>query len=119
MFFQENRDSILQNNQIEARMVNEKEYTPRQLTKRATLFKALGNPIRLEIVYFLAKGEKNVTEITNYSGSKTSNISRHLAKLRRSGVVLSRKSGLSVYYRLNQPFVTQTIHNFRLDIGRR
>lgn len=99
-------------------MFIEKDYSPLQLDRRSELFCSLGNPIRLEIVYFLSKGEKNVTEIAAYTGSKISNVSRHLGKLKSSGVALARKSGLTVYYRLNQPFVSQMLHNIREDISR-
>jgi ArsR family transcriptional regulator len=64
----------------------------------ADIFRALGHPIRVQIVKFLEKGERTVSEIVPGGGAEQSNVSRHLAILRQSGVLMSRKEGLKVYY---------------------
>lgn len=72
---------------------------------RASIIKALSNPIRLAIVDFLAEGEKCVCEIVEHLGEKQSGISRHLATLRNSGIVQTRKEGLQIYYSLKTPCI--------------
>ena len=87
------------------------------LNTKSKLFKALGNPLRLAMVYFLAKQERSVSQIVAFSDAKMSNVSRHLAILRTSGVVVARKSGNVVYYRLNLPFISQLLLMARDDIS--
>jgi len=67
---------------------------------QADIFKALGHPIRLQIVRHLEKGERTVSEIVRAVGAEQSNVSRHLAVLKQCGVLLSRKEGLRVFYSL-------------------
>jgi DNA-binding transcriptional ArsR family regulator len=74
---------------------------------KAEIFKALGHPIRLRIVELVADGEKTVTELVEAMGAEPSNTSRHLAVLKRVGIVSDRKEGLNVYYRLELPCVAQ------------
>jgi ArsR family transcriptional regulator len=73
---------------------------------KAEMFKALGHPIRLRIVELVADGEKSVSELVQAMGAEPSNTSRHLAVLKRAGIVSDRKEGLNVYYRLELPCVT-------------
>lgn len=89
-----------------------------QLERKSDIFRALGHPIRLKVVYLLSNGEQSVSRISNELNSKISNISRHLGRLKSAGVILSRKRGLSVYYRLNLPFLTQMLTDVRMEIGR-
>jgi len=70
---------------------------------QAEVLKALAHPIRLAIVQHLAKEEKCVFEIVEYVGTTQSNISKHLSILKKAGIILDRKEGLSVYYRLMMP----------------
>jgi len=72
---------------------------------KADIFKALGHPIRLRIVELVADGEKSVSELVEAMGAEPSNTSRHLAVLKRAGIVTDRKEGLNVYYRLELPCV--------------
>lgn len=70
---------------------------------QADVLKALAHPIRLAIVQHLAPGEKCVCEIVEHTGTTQSNISKHLAILKKAGIIQDRKQGLSVYYRLVMP----------------
>lgn len=70
---------------------------------KALIFKALAHPIRVQIIEFLADGEKSVSEIIAHVGAKESNTSRHLGVLRAAGVVGSRKDGMNVHYDLLCP----------------
>ncbi|VAW71695.1 Transcriptional regulator, ArsR family [hydrothermal vent metagenome] len=66
----------------------------------ARIGKALSNGNRLEILEFLAQGERSVDELSKVSGLTVGNTSQHLQQLRQSGLVKTRKSGLKVYYRI-------------------
>ncbi|MEW6442381.1 MAG: metalloregulator ArsR/SmtB family transcription factor [bacterium] len=70
---------------------------------QAEVLKALAHPIRLAIVQHLAGEEKCVCELVGHVGTTQSNVSKHLSILKRAGIILDRKQGLSVYYRLLMP----------------
>jgi ArsR family transcriptional regulator len=65
-----------------------------------TLFKALADGTRLRILGLLLDGEVCVCHIHESLGLPQPKISRHLAYLRRTGLVEARKDGLWVHYRL-------------------
>lgn len=60
---------------------------------KAKIFKALADPVRLEIVEFLRHGEKCVCEIVHYIGIAQPLVSRHLKILKDCGLVKDRKDG--------------------------
>ena len=61
---------------------------------------ALSSPIRIEFLELLAQAERSVEQLANLSGTTVANTSQHLQKLRQSGLVVGRKEGQYVYYRL-------------------
>ena len=63
-------------------------------------FKALADPTRLRILGLLLGGEVCVCDIHGSLGIPQPRASRHLSYLRKSGLVLARKDGLWVHYRL-------------------
>lgn len=73
--------------------------------RRAAVFKALGNPVRLQIAEALSTGERCVCELVDLSGLGWSAVSRHLAVLKAAGVLADEKRGLQVFYRLALPCV--------------
>jgi len=67
-----------------------------------TVFTALAHPLRLRALLLLhEEGELCVCELTHALGVSQPMISRHLAQLRRDGLVSDRRQGLWVYYRLH------------------
>jgi len=62
--------------------------------------KAIAQPTRLKILYFLKDGEKCQCEIMPFMKEDQSNISRHLTRMRDLGILESRREGVSVYYRI-------------------
>lgn len=64
------------------------------------LLKALADPTRLRIVGLLQDGEVCVCHLHDTLKIPQSKASRHLAYLRRAGVVQAEKRGLWVYYRI-------------------
>jgi len=66
------------------------------------LFKALADATRLRILGLLLTGEVCVCDIHESLKIPQSKASRHLAYLRRSGLVETRRDGLWVHYRLGR-----------------
>lgn len=67
----------------------------------ALVGKSLSNGNRLELLEFLAQGERSVEDLAKVSGLSVANTSQHLQGLRRSGLVKNRADGQRVYYRLS------------------
>jgi rhodanese-related sulfurtransferase/biotin operon repressor len=61
---------------------------------------ALGSAGRLQILEFVAQGERSVDALATMTGLSVANTSKHLQALRQSGLVSARKEGLRVYYSL-------------------
>jgi ArsR family transcriptional regulator, arsenate/arsenite/antimonite-responsive transcriptional repressor len=61
-------------------------------------FKALGNPIRAQIIEFLLGGERCVCEMTGPLDHSQPLVSHHLALLRDAGLVRMRDEGARTYY---------------------
>lgn len=74
--------------------------------ERAAIFKAMGHPLRLAIIDELRQGECCVQDLVSRLGGEQSNISRHLALLKQTGIIDSRKEGLFVYYFLAIPCIS-------------
>lgn len=70
---------------------------------KAELCKTFADPKRLAIINELRDGEKMVGEIAQALSTPHAVASRHLALLRNRGVVLTRREGTNVYYRLADP----------------
>lgn len=85
----------------------------------ARVGKALSNGNRLELLEFLAQGERSVDELTKVSGLTLGNVSQHLQSLRQAGLVTSRKEGLKVIYRLSGDEVIDLLNALRSVAERR
>jgi ArsR family transcriptional regulator len=72
----------------------------RPLLEMESVFKALADATRLRILGLLLAGEVCVCDIHESLGIPQSKASRHLAYLRRSGLVDTRRDGLWIHYRL-------------------
>jgi ArsR family transcriptional regulator, arsenate/arsenite/antimonite-responsive transcriptional repressor len=66
-------------------------------------FKALGDANRMRILNLLLHGELCVCDIQFVLSASQPNVSRHLAYLKSSGLVLDRRDGLRIFYRLAEP----------------
>jgi len=72
------------------------------LTDLEEVFRAMSDETRIRIVGLLLSGEVCVCHIHETLKVPQSKASRHLAYLRRAGIVTAEKRGLWVYYRLNE-----------------
>lgn len=67
------------------------------------MFKALADDTRLRILALLAAGEVCVCHIHGALDVPQPTVSRHLAYLRKTGLVAARREGLWMHYRLEMP----------------
>ena len=78
--------------------------------ERASLLKALSNPIRLQIVHgLLISGCHNVGCMEASTGMSQSCISQHLMRLKAAGVVKAARSGNEVYYHASTGELAQLV----------
>jgi ArsR family transcriptional regulator len=77
------------------------------------IFRALSDRTRLRILNLLRPGELCVCDLVSVLDIPQPTASRHLAYLRRAGLVLARKEGLWHYYRLSS--APTTFHKKLLD----
>jgi|SRR5271156_6646130 len=77
------------------------------------MFRAFSDRTRLRILNLLRSGELCVCDIVSALQSSQPLVSRHLAYLRRAGLVYARKEGLWIHYRLAP--ATSEFHNSLLN----
>jgi DNA-binding transcriptional ArsR family regulator len=69
----------------------------------ADRLKALSDPSRLKILHTLENRELCVSEIRDAVGGSQANVSKHLARMRQSGLIEARREGTNVFYRVADP----------------
>lgn len=74
---------------------------------------ALGSAGRLQILEFVAQGERSVDPLAAMTGLSVANTSKHLQALRQAGLVNARKDGLRVYYRIAGDDVSLLLSSLR------
>lgn len=79
----------------------------------ARVTKALSSPSRLEILDILSQGEKPVEVLADQTGLGMKNVSAQLKELKAALLVVSRKAGKFVYYRLADEAVAGLWINIR------
>ena len=68
--------------------------------RAASIARALADPKRLCVLEQLADGERSVSDLSRDVGCQVPNMSQHLSVLRTAGLVVSRREGNTVFYRL-------------------
>ena len=76
---------------------------------KADVFNALAHPLRLKILEKLRAGACCVCKIIPYVNGEQSNVSHHLAILRKANIVKSEKRGLEVWYEVIDPGIFEII----------
>lgn len=69
----------------------------------ASILKAAGDSLRLEILRLLARDSLGVSELSRLFGTKQSGMSHHLKVLANAELVISRREGNSIFYRRALP----------------
>jgi rhodanese-related sulfurtransferase/DNA-binding transcriptional ArsR family regulator len=77
-----------------------RDFKDRLYAEFARIGKAIASPHRLEILEILAQGERTVESLAAETGLSVANASRHLQQLRQAQLVIARREGLFVHYRL-------------------
>src|ERR1700684_4204302 len=90
-----------------------KKQAPDALHESVELFKAVADPVRLRLLNLLAASEVCVCHLHEALDLPQSTVSRHLAYLRKRGLVVGRKEGLWVHYRLARP--SDALHRRLID----
>lgn len=79
----------------------------------AGITKAMANPHRLEIMDILGTGEKTVEEIAADTNMSVANASQHLQVLKNANLVLIRRQGNFIYYRLSDDEIYISLQSIR------
>ncbi len=74
---------------------------------QADICKTLTNPKRIEILNALKSEEKTVTELVTLLGASKANVSQHLAVMRHKGILMTRREGVNIFYRVSNPKVIE------------
>lgn len=82
---------------------------PTLLRLQAEVMQAMSHPTRLQILLALRAGERCVCDFEPILGLRQPNISQHLGILRGANLVVTRREGLNVMYRLGGPDVLRVI----------
>jgi ArsR family transcriptional regulator len=81
------------------------DFSTQLLERIADRLKAIADPMRLRILHALQAGEHNVNDILGLVGSSQANVSKHLAVLKKAGLVDCRREGTSIFYFISDPAV--------------
>ena len=73
----------------------------------AEVCKALANPLRIEVIDLLQKGELCFSDILEETGGLKSNLSQHLSVMVNSGILMARKDSRCNYYSLSSSKVAK------------
>lgn len=79
----------------------------------ASVCQTLANPTRLKILNALRDQEIPVAELARRTGTSMPNLSQHLAILRQRRVVVTRRQGVTIYYRIANSKILQAFDIMR------
>lgn len=79
----------------------------------ANICKALGHPIRVEVIDILQSDELSFSELLEKTGSPKSNLSQHLSSMATKGILSQRKEGQNCFYKLSSEKVFTAYQSMR------
>ncbi len=79
----------------------------------ADICKIFSNAKRLEIISLLKGRELSASELIEKIGLSKANLSQHMSVLKSKGVILTRREGINIYYRIANPKIIQACHLMR------
>lgn len=83
----------------------------KDISSIASMFKALGDEGRLQLILELRSGEQSVTSLAEVTGSDTSLVSHRLKALFIAGLVDKRRKGQQIFYCIRDEHVANIIIN--------
>lgn len=79
----------------------------------AEVCKALGHPLRIEVIDLLQENERCFSNILDITGGLKSNLSQHLSVMTKKGILKMRRDGQCNYYSLSSKKVAQACQLMR------
>ena len=79
----------------------------------ADVCKALGHPLRIEVIDLLQDKELCFTDILEVTGGLKSNLSQHLSVMTQKGILKTKREGQCVYFSLSSKKVAQACRLMR------
>ncbi len=79
------------------------------LKRISTLLRAISQPARMEILLTIGSGEVCVCHLEAATGLRQAYISQQLMALREAGIVIHRRDGRNIFYRLKDPGILKLI----------
>ena len=94
-------------------MKNKADKLADQCETVSSLLKAIAHPQRLQILCFLAEGEKTVSDLESYCGASQSSVSQYLGKMKLEGLLVSRRVGKNVLYKIESTELLKLMKAFQ------
>ena len=85
----------------------------------ADMCKMLSSPIRLKVIHSLRDKEKSVNELARLCHVPQATLSQHLGLMRQRGMLVTRKEGTTVFYRLANPKMIEAFDLMREILSER
>ncbi|WP_024476700.1 ArsR/SmtB family transcription factor [Arthrobacter sp. CAL618] len=80
-----------------------------RLETGAATFRMLADPTRLHILWLLTLGPTDVTSLVEQTGAARTSVSQHLAKLRFSGLVSTRRESRNIVYSITDGHLARLV----------
>ena len=90
-------------------MINEQQKLLENAQEVAAMLKQLSNPYRLMILCCLSDNELTVGDLNQLIDLSQSALSQHLAKLRESNIVTTRRESQTIFYRIANPKIEELL----------
>ncbi|MCW8833861.1 MAG: metalloregulator ArsR/SmtB family transcription factor, partial [Colwellia sp.] len=84
-------------------MISDPQKLAENAQQVAAILKQLSNPHRLMILCCITNGELTVSDLNEQINLSQSALSQHLAKLRESNIVSTRRESQAIYYKIANP----------------
>jgi DNA-binding transcriptional ArsR family regulator len=98
-------------------MIQEPKTDAQPYEAQAQFFKLLTHPVRLAILDILRDGEHCVCHMEAHLGFRQAYISQQVAVLRESGLILDRRDGWNIFYRVSDPRIYSVLDAIQLMTG--
>src|SRR3989344_8322666 len=85
----------------------------------AEMCKVFSNPTRLEILNLLRNKERSVAELIQKTNLSQANISQHLAIMKHKGIVIARRDGKNIHYKIAYPKIAKAFYIIREVLAER
>lgn len=89
------------------------------VSRITSVLKAMGDPVRLRILYHLRQRERTVSELVAELGCSQANVSKHLAILKSAALVESRTDKQNRLYHVTDPVVNSVCDSVCTSVERK